>query len=169
MNCEIFREMVASYVDETLEEDRRQWFCHHLRECGPCRESALEQEPSLMFTAAPATQPAPESIEACVAAVTGRIRQNRVERRLHRRRRPWLAAAAAAVVVVSGGLAWRTMIGDEKAGNPAAVTAQGIDAPATPPTVEVEVAGDDVRVYQFATDGDGDTAVYFIVDPALEL
>ena len=24
MNCEIFRDMVGSYVDETLEEDRRQ-------------------------------------------------------------------------------------------------------------------------------------------------
>jgi predicted anti-sigma-YlaC factor YlaD len=169
MNCEIFREMVASYVDETLDEDRRQWFRHHLRECGSCRESALEHEPSLMFAAAPATQAAPESIEACVAAVTGRIRQDRVERRLHRRRRPWLAAAAAAVMVVSGGLAWRTMIGVERAGSPAAETEQGVDARVTPPSVEVEVAGEEVRVYQFATDGDSDTAVYFIVDPALEL
>jgi hypothetical protein len=31
------------------------------------------------------------------------------------------------------------------------------------------MTGDDVRVYQFATDGEEDTAVYFIVDPALEL
>jgi hypothetical protein len=31
------------------------------------------------------------------------------------------------------------------------------------------MAGDDVRVYQFANDGDNDTAVYFIVDPSLEL
>jgi predicted anti-sigma-YlaC factor YlaD len=169
MNCEIFREMVASYLDETLEEDLRQWFRHHLRECGTCRESALEHEPSLMFAAAPATRAAPESVEACAAAVTGRIRQDRIEGRLHSRRRPWLAAAAAVVVVVSGGLAWRTMVGDEGDGIPAAETAQGIDAGVDPPTVEVEVAGDDVRVYQFATDGHGDTAVYFIVDPALEL
>jgi hypothetical protein len=35
--------------------------------------------------------------------------------------------------------------------------------------VEVEMAGEEVRVYQFATDGDTNTAVYFIVDPALEL
>ena len=169
MNCEIFRDMVGSYVDETLEEDRRQWFRHHLLECGPCRDSALKQEPSLMFTAAPASQPSPESVEACVAAVTGRIRQDRVERRLFRRRRPWMAAAAAVVMVVSGGLAWRSMTGDEGVGRPAAETAQGIDARVTPPSVEVEVAGDDVRVYQFATDGGSDTAVYFIVDPALEL
>jgi len=169
MNCEIFREMVASYVNETLEEDRRQWFRRHLRECGPCRKSALEREPSLMFTAAPATQPAAESVEACVAAVTGRIRQDRVERRLHRHRRPWLAAAAAMVMVVGGGLAWRTMTGGESAGRPSVETAKGNKARVTPPTVEVEAAGDDVRVYQFATDGDDDMAVYFVVDPALEL
>jgi hypothetical protein len=40
---------------------------------------------------------------------------------------------------------------------------------AAPPTVEVEMAGEGVRVYQFASDGDPDTAAYFIVNPALEL
>jgi hypothetical protein len=35
--------------------------------------------------------------------------------------------------------------------------------------VEVEAPDKDVRVYQFATDGDDDTAMYLIVDPALEL
>jgi hypothetical protein len=35
--------------------------------------------------------------------------------------------------------------------------------------VEVDMNGDDVRVYQFATEEDTDTAVYFIVNPALEL
>ena len=29
--------------------------------------------------------------------------------------------------------------------------------------------GEEIRVYQFANDEDADTAVYFIVDPALEL
>jgi len=169
MNCEIFHQLVGSYVDETLEEDRRQWFRRHLRECTSCRESALRQEPTLMFAIAPAKSAVRESVEACVAAVTGRIRQDRVERRLRHRRRPWLAAAAAAVVAVSGGLAWRAMLGNEGSGSPAIGTAQDIDRPASPPTVEVEAMGDDVRVYQFATDGDDDTAVYFIVDPALEL
>ena len=37
------------------------------------------------------------------------------------------------------------------------------------PTVEVETRGEDVRVYRFATDANDDTAVYFIVDPSLEL
>jgi hypothetical protein len=31
------------------------------------------------------------------------------------------------------------------------------------------MAGEDVRVYQFAADDDDDTAVYFIVNPAMEL
>ncbi len=44
-----------------------------------------------------------------------------------------------------------------------------VEAEIAPPSVEVEMAGDDVRVYQFANEEDGDTAVYFIVNPALEL
>jgi predicted anti-sigma-YlaC factor YlaD len=169
MNCEIFREMVGSYVDETLEEDRRQWFRRHLRECASCRQSALKQEPSLIFATTTEKPAAAGSVEACAAAVTARIRQDRFERRLHHRRRPWLAAAAAAVMVVSGGLVWRAMVGDEKTAGPAVETAQDLEPHISPPTVEVEMTGEEVRVYQFATDGDTNTAVYFIVDPALEL
>jgi len=168
MNCEIFREMIGSYVDETIEEGRRTWFRTHLRECPSCREIALRAEPSLLFVLAPAEPGDPEAIEACTAAVMGRIRQDRLERRLHRRRRPWLAAAAAAIMVVSAGLAWRTV---SSVGNPQpAVEAQrDSQEQIAPPSVEVETAGEDIRVYQFANDEDGDTAVYFIVDPALEL
>ena len=168
MNCEIFREMIGSYVDETLEEGRRLWFRTHLRECPTCRESALREEPSLLFAMAPVAQAEPEAIEACATAVLGRIRQDRLERRLQRRRRPWLAAAAAAIMVISGGLAWRTV---NLVGNPQpAVEAQhDSELQITPPSVEVETTGEDVRVYQFANDEDGNTAVYFVVDPALEL
>jgi anti-sigma factor RsiW len=170
MNCEIFREITGSYVDETLEEDRRQWFRTHLRECPTCRESALREEPSLLFAIAPAVQGDPEAVEACTAAVMGRIRQDRLERRLHRRRRPWLAAAAAAIMVVSGGVAWRTLIGSGSGTLPPAVEAQrDPELQVSPPSVEVEMPGEDVRIYQFANDEDADTAVYFIVDPALEL
>lgn len=170
MNCEIFREMIGSYVDETLEEGRRPWFRTHLRECPTCRESALRKEPSLLFVMAPATPGEPGAVEACAAAVMGRIRQDRLERRLHRRRRPWMAAAAAAIVMVSGGLAWRTVIGGWSGTLRPAVEAQREpELQKSPPTVEVEMPGEEVRVYQFANDEDGDTAVYFIVDPALEL
>jgi len=160
--------MTGSYVDETLEEDRRLWFRTHLRECPTCRESALREEPSLLFAMAPAAPSKPEAVEACAAAVMGRIRQDRLERRLHRNRRPWLAAAAAAIIVISGGLAWRTV---NTGGNlqPAVEAQRGTEQQIAPPSVEVETAGEDVRVYQFANDEDGNTAVYFIVDPALEL
>jgi anti-sigma factor RsiW len=170
MNCEIFREMIGSYVDETLEESRRLWFRTHLRECPICRESALREEPSLLFAMAPAAPSEPEAVEACAAAVMGRIRQDRLERRLHRRR-PWMAAAAAAaIMVVSGGLVWRTMTGGWSGTLQPAVEAQRApELQNSPPTVEVEMPGEGVRVYQFANDEDADTAVYFIVDPALEL
>jgi anti-sigma factor RsiW len=170
MNCEIFREMIGSYVDETLEEGRRHWFRTHLRECPTCRESALREEPSLLFAMAPAAPGEPEAIEACAAAVMGRIRQDRLERRLHRRRRPWMAVAAAATLVISGGIAWRTMIsGGSGTLQPVVEGLRDAELQQSPPTVEVEMSGEDVRVYQFANDANADTAVYFIVDPALEL
>jgi hypothetical protein len=81
-----------------------------------------------------------------------------------------MAAAAAAIVMVSGGLAWRTVIGGWSGTLRPAVEAQREpELQKSPPTVEVEMPGEEVRVYQFANDEDGDTAVYFIVDPALEL
>jgi anti-sigma factor RsiW len=170
MNCEIFREMIGSYVDETIEEDRRRWFRDHLRECAACRDVALREEPSLFFAVAPAPATDPAAIEDCVAAVTTRIRQDRFERRLRRNSRPWIAAAAAAVMVIGGGLTWRTFISSDGATpGPAIEASRDVEGQATPPTVEVEMSGEEVRVYQFATDGDGDTAVYFIVDPTLEL
>jgi hypothetical protein len=119
---------------------------------------------------APAAPAEPEAIEACATAVMGRIRQDRLERRLQRHRRPWLAAAAAAIILVSGGVAWRTTIG---AGSgvfqPAVDALRDSELHNSPPTVEVEMPGEEVRVYQFANDEDENTAVYFIVDPALEL
>ncbi len=169
MNCEVFREMLGPYVDETLEEDRRQWFRRHLRECPGCRQAAIAEDPSLFFTMVPVTPAPPEAVETCVAAVTARIRQDRFERRLSRRHRPWMAAAAAAVIVVGGGLAWRVMTGGDGTLQPAVGTARDSGRNVVSPTVEVETRGEDVRVYRFATDGDADTAVYFIVDPALEL
>ena len=170
MNCEIFREMIGSYVDETLEEGRRLWFRTHLRKCPTCRESALREEPSLLFAMAPAAPGEPEKIEACAVAVMGRIRQDRLESRLHRRRRPWLAVAAAAALVISGGIAWRTMVGGGSGTlQPVVEARRDAELQSSPPTVEVEMAGEEVRVYQFANEADSDTAVYFIVDPALEL
>jgi len=170
MNCGMFREMIGSYVDETLEEGRRHWFRTHLRECPTCRESALREEPSLLFAMAPAVPGEPEEIEACAVAVMGRIRQDRLERRLHRRRRPWLAVAAAAALVISGGIAWRTMVGGGSGTlQPVVEARRDAELQSSPPTVEVEMAGEEVRVYQFANEADSDIAVYFIVDPALEL
>jgi predicted anti-sigma-YlaC factor YlaD len=170
MGCKIFREMLDSYLDESMDEERRRWFRGHLRECSSCRDWALSRDPSLLFAVANAAAADPARVDACATVVTAQIRQQRVSRRLHHRRRPWLAAAAAMVVAVSGALAWRAILNDGGAQGPTEIEAQmEIDAVTTPPTVEVEMAGDDVRVYQFATDDDNDTAVYFVVDPAMEL
>jgi anti-sigma factor RsiW len=170
MNCEVFREMIGSYVEGTLEEERRAWFRGHLRDCDGCRESALREDPSLLFDAARNPPDDARAIEACVSAVTSRIRQDRLEHRLHRRQRPWLAAAAAAVLVIAGGVGWR-FIGGGGVGTsvPGVESSHELEVQVAPPTVEVESPGEDVRVYQLAMDGDDDTVMYFIVDPTLEL
>ncbi len=169
MNCEIFREMIGSYVDETLDEDRRDWFRNHLRKCGACRNRALREEPSLFFAAAQDPPVDVDAVEECVSSVTARIRHDRLERRLHRHRRPWLAAAAAAIIVVGGGLAWRGMTGYGIPSRPNAESSRNLDLKTPPPSIEVEMESETVRVYQFAADDDSDSAMYFIVDPAMEL
>ncbi len=119
---------------------------------------------------APTAPGEPEAIEACAAAVMGRIRQDRLERRLYRRRRPWLAAAAAATLVISGGIAWRTMVnGGSETLLPVVEARQDVELQNSPPTVEVEMQGKEVRIYQFANEEDADSAVYLIIDPAMEL
>jgi predicted anti-sigma-YlaC factor YlaD len=170
MDCNVFQELLSSYLDESLEEDRRQSFQRHLCDCASCRESALSEDPSLLFAGAPESVISQADVEACAVAVTARIRQQRLAHRLRRRRRPWLAAAAAVVIMIAGGLIWKVTVGG--IGNSAAPGIEAFverDTQTVPPTVEVEMAGEDVRVYQFAADDGDNTAVYFIVNPAMEL
>ena len=170
MNCLEFRELLDAYLEESLEEERRRMFRRHLRECASCREQAVSDDPTLLFSAAPETPVSEADIEACAAAVTTQIKQRRLARSLSRRRRPWLAAAAAAVIMIAGGLSWKVMHGEFATPIPPRTeTRSHEDARSVPPTVEVEMAGEEVRVYQFASDGDDDTAVYFVVNPAMEL
>jgi predicted anti-sigma-YlaC factor YlaD len=169
MNCMEFRELLGSYLEESLEEERRRMFRRHLRECASCRERAVSEDPTLLFAAAPEPPASEADIEACAAAVTAQIKQQRLARSLSRRRRPWLAAAATAVIVIAGGLSWKVLLGSVETPIPATAEIHvHDDAWSVPPTVEVEMAGEDVRVYQFAVYED-DTAVYFVVDPGMEL
>ena len=55
MNCMEFRELLGSYLEESLEEERRRMFRRHLRECASCRERAVSEDPTLLFAAAPET------------------------------------------------------------------------------------------------------------------
>jgi predicted anti-sigma-YlaC factor YlaD len=167
MDCQKFHELLGSYLEESLEEERRRVFRRHLRECPSCRERALSEDPTLLFAAAPEMPVSEADIEG---AVTAQIRQQRLARSLSRRRRSWLAAAATAVIMIAGGLSWKVLLGGVETQVPATAEIHLHDgARSVPPTVEVEMAGEDVRVYQFATDEDDDTAVYFVVNPAMEL
>jgi Rieske Fe-S protein len=87
-----------------------------------------------------------------------------------KRRTPWLAAAAVSVVLVAGATIWQMTRGvDEAVSSPRAGTGEVVADPHMPPQVQVEMESEGVRVYKFADEGDGDTAVYYIVNPALEL
>jgi len=127
-------------------------------------------EPSLLFAMG---EPMPvdlAQIEVCAAVVTGQIRQQRLTGRLRGHRRPLLAAAAACVLALIGASVWQLLpLGEDAIPALSIDTGTVADSGATPPTIEVEMSGEDVRVYQFANEEDNDTAVYFIVNPALEL
>lgn len=169
MECNEFHELLEAYLDESLDEDRRAEVREHLRECDSCGERARGVDPSLIFAMAGADTVDLARVEACVASVTSQIRQERLAHRMRTRRSPWLVAAAAAIVVFGAAVVWRLAPGGVAQPPVASLDPamnNGEEAP--PPTVEVEMPGDDVRVYQFTND-DSDTAVYFIVNPALEL
>ena len=169
MNCTVFRQLMTDYLDEKLAEDRREWFRSHLCRCEACRGWAVDRDPTLLFVTAAEPTDDPERVEACVAAVTSQIRQQRLERRLRGRRRPWLAAAAAAALVAAGAIGWQLMPSAEAPQAPPLAEIEGADERVQqPPSIEVEMADETVRVYQFAADDD-DTAVYFVVNPAMEL
>jgi predicted anti-sigma-YlaC factor YlaD len=170
MNCTEFRELLGSYLEESLDEERRRVFRRHLRECAPCRERAMSEDPTLLFAAATETPVSEADVEGCAVAVVAQIRQQRLARSVSRRRRPWLAVAAAVVIMIAGGLSWKVMLGGIVTPIPATAEIHLHDnARPVPPTVEVEMAGEEVRVYHFAADEDDETAVYFIVNPAMEL
>ena len=169
MHCDELVKLLAPYLEERLDDSRRAELRQHLRSCQSCRNRALEQEPTLLLALAPPPEMASRRTEAVAAAVMAQIRGRRLERRLDRRRRPWLAVAAAAALVVGGAAVWRAAVSPPApiAGAPAAV---GASLEAEPPRAEVEVGGAGVRVYEFADQyGHSDQAVYYVVNPALEL
>jgi len=167
MRCSDVPELLDAYLADALDEPRRTALRSHLRSCGRCREAAVRIDPSLLFVAAPPGEPDPGRIEDVTRAVLMQVRQQRLQRRLGHRR-PWLAAAAAVVLSLIGIAGWR-LLAPGSASEPAAMGAQVAEAPSPPPRIEVDMAGEGVRVYQYADQQDGDTAVTFIVNPQLEL
>jgi predicted anti-sigma-YlaC factor YlaD len=175
MRCETFREQLEPYLEERLVGDARQAWREHLQGCAECRQWAAIQEPTLLLSSLPSREADPARVAACAAAVTALIHQERLRSRLRPRLRSYLAAAAAILGLALAGLLWRTMpSGGDPSGRPqvtpiAATVAIAPESDALPPPqVEVDMTGEGVRVYHFASDQDASTAMLFIVNPALE-
>jgi len=170
MRCNQFRDRIESYLVDSLAAPDRDAFRQHLRSCPDCREWAITREPTLVFAVTEPAEPDPIQIAACTASVMSQIRQQAIVGRMRPHRRSWLAAAAAVMVVIAGGAGW-WISQDEQGAAPTAVVEAEDAGPRDqqPPRVRVEMSAAGVRVYQFAEGSDDNTAVFYIVNPALEL
>lgn len=181
MSCEVYRELLPAYLDDSLDEVRRTGFRAHLGSCSECRDLAVAQEPTLIFSLSRRSEPSPERIEACVASVVAGVRQERLQKQLRPSRRPWLAAAAAVMVAIIASTAWWMRGDGVDEGAVLQADANGVEvsvpvsveeipAPSEPPPrVEVDMVQEEVRVYQYAIGDDVTTGAVFIVNPAMEL
>ena len=172
MSCEVYRELLPAYLDESLDEVRRAGFRAHLTSCSECRELAIAAEPTLIFSLSRRSGPSSERIEACVTSVIAGVRQERLQKQLRPSRRPWLAVAAAVMLAIIASTAW-WMRGNQAVGLPqiqADAHEVEVLAPSEPPPrVEVDMIQEEVRVYQYAIGDDVTTGAVFIVNPAMEL
>lgn len=173
MNCRDFLNCMDGFLADRLEADEERDFRGHLRSCSSCREAAVTADPVLVLSAAPLKEPSDRQVEACVGAVAALIRQDRLQRRISRPKWRWMAAAAAVVVSTGAGVTWWANR-PEAGGAGAALATNSVSAVSgrenpPPPHVEVEAPGNDLRVYQYADAGDGNTTVVYIVNESLEL
>lgn len=169
MQCSEFRDALEQYLDDGLDESTRESFRRHLRACPECRTWAIGLEPTLVFAAVEPPAADSRRVAECTASVMAQIRQERLARGLRPRRTRWLAAAAGLMIAIVAGVGWR-LAQDERSASPttAVEAREESDAEVVPPRVQVNMPGEGIRVYQFADDENHNTAVYYIVNPALE-
>ncbi len=171
-SCVEIRLLVPRFVDLSLDAPEEREVRDHLRGCRACRALVAEGEPALGLAVAMTDEPF-DDCDDFTAGVLAGVHQRSVERTLSSRRRRWLMSVAAAVLLLLGGAEIRQRIEAPTAPAPALVAeARPAVRPATGPASDpafIEVEGEDVRVYQFASASKDAVQVAFIVDPHLEL
>lgn len=168
MDCTEFRGTVDLYLTDALDGSRSSAFRGHLASCAECRLWAAGVDPTLMFSARPLRAPDRARVEQCTAEVLGQIRQQRLARRLAPMRRGWLAAAAAVIMAIAAAAVWQLAPVEEQQAPAGVAEAGDSGRPQPPPRLQVNMPDEGVRVYQFATSDSQDSAVYFVVNPALD-
>jgi hypothetical protein len=173
MHCDQFLVRIDAYVADDaddMDDAERRSFRSHLETCRTCREVAFASDPTLLFAAVPRREPDSARIDACAQAVSALIHQDRLEKKMRRRAPRWMMAAAAVLFLMIGiGAVWMGSPLSIDAGSELAIATEVPAPDVDPPQVEVDMSGEGVRVYQFAQKEDANTAVYFIVNSAMEL
>ena len=166
MPCQEVRRLTERFVSLELSRTDEEAVRAHLQQCPACRAHVLAAEPAMLFAVGSDAGETGDA-EAFVAGVMGGIRERRLERALHSRRRHWVAAAAVLAVAVLGGVGGMKLVGSRPEAVSAAARPVAAERVDEPPSVVVE--GEDVRLYQVSLAGEPGVQVAFVVDPGLEL
>jgi len=171
MKCSEFLKNLPRYLEETLDGSQRKLWREHLNQCSSCREKAFAQEPSLILSAGLSQTVDQAGVEACLANVSSMIRQEKLKKRMGHPEKWWYAAAAAVFLMISASFIPRFSI--ETAPGRTAETVPTVVASdhggTQPPRMDIDMARDGLRIYQFADSSDENAVAYFIVDESLEL
>jgi len=171
MNCSEFLKNLPRYLDEAIDGTERQSWREHLNQCSSCREIALGRDPSLILSAGLSQTIDQEGVDVCLANLNSMIRQEKLKRRMGHSSKWWYAAAAAVFLMISANFLPRFSpeagLGQRAEAVPTVVVSDQHEV--QPPRMDIDMARDGLRIYQFADAGDENAVAYFIVDESLEL
>lgn len=172
MDCQEFADLFPLYLEEGLDESRREEWRAHLQSCTECSTRAIKEDPTLLFLTGASSTIDTAGVERCVHDIGALIRHEKFKKRVRRPQRWWYASAAAVLLMISTSFFWAKNDAPEPrlaASETQPTVGAEVNEQSQPPRMDVEMSHQGLRVYQYADAGDGNSAAYFIVDKDLEL